>query len=247
MKPTQRLDKILSHSGYGTRREIKKLVKNDAVRVNGVTVRDGGMQVDWRHDVIEVHGKQVMYRKFIYIMMNKPQGVVSATEDARERTVVDLLSEEYRRFHPFPAGRLDKDTEGLLLLTNDGKLAHRLLSPRMKVPKTYYAEVEGEVTDGDMAAFAEGVKLDDGYVTMPAALRLISYGRLSGNPVSHVELTITEGKYHQVKRMFLAVGKRVMYLKRTAMGPLRLDESLIPGSYRELDEREIAQLQHLFE
>ncbi|WP_248924925.1 pseudouridine synthase [Paenibacillus hamazuiensis] len=242
MKTTQRLDKLLAHAGFGTRSEIKKLVKIGAVAVGGKAVKDSGLQVDPGQDVITVHGERVVYREFIYIMLNKPQGVVSATEDTRDRTVLDLLDDEYRHFQPFPVGRLDKDTEGLLLLTNDGKLAHNLLSPRKHVPKTYYAEVEGIVDESDIRAFAAGVTLDDGYETMPAKLVILAAGDPALGKPSKIELTIMEGKFHQVKRMFQAVGKKVVFLKRMSMGSLLLDEYLAAGQYRELTEAELAGL-----
>lgn len=179
-------------------------------------------------------GERVVYKEFIYLMMHKPQGVLSATEDNRDRTVIDLLDADSQHFEPFPVGRLDKDTEGFLLLTNDGKLAHNLLSPKKGVPKTYYAHVEGIVTEEDVERFAEGVILDDAYLTKPGKLRI-----LKSADVSEIELTITEGKFHQVKRMFVAVGKQVVYLKRLSMGPLSLDENLPLGSYRELTEEEL--------
>lgn len=239
LKHTQRLDKILSHMGYGTRSEIKKLVKNGEVRVNDVLVKDSGMQVDPYADKIVVDGEQVYFREFVYLMLHKPHGVVSATEDARERTVLDLLDVSYRAFKLFPVGRLDKDTEGLLLLTNDGKLSHELLSPRKHVPKTYFAVVQGIVDAQDAAAFRQGVTLDDGYVTLPAELVVLSARPDEQGGCSNIELTIHEGKFHQVKRMFQAVGKQVTYLKRLSMGPLRLDETLALGSYRELSDQEI--------
>lgn len=238
----QRVDKILAHMGYGTRSEIKRLVKQGAVQVGGKTVKDSGLQVDPELEAITVDGERVVFREFVYLMLNKPQGVISATEDSRDRTVVDLLADEYVHFEPFPVGRLDKDTEGLLLLTNDGKLAHNLLSPRKHVPKTYFAEVEGSVGAADAAAFEKGVELDDGYVTMPAKLVILKEGDPAEGRVSKIELTITEGKFHQVKRMFQAVGKKVVYLKRIAMGPLLLDEHLSVGQYRELTEDELKQL-----
>jgi len=161
----------------------------------------------------------------------------------RERTVLDLLSEEHRAFHPFPVGRLDKDTEGLLLLTNDGALAHRLLSPKKHVPKRYYAEVDGYVDEQDAVRFGQGVELDDGYVTMPAQLDIIERSVDPGGKArSRIELTIYEGKFHQVKRMFIAVGKKVTYLKRVAMGNLTLDPGLAAGQYRELTETELQRL-----
>lgn len=242
MGKKQRLDKILSHMGYGTRSEIRRLVKQGAVQVNGETVKDSGLQVDPERETITACGERVVFREFVYLMLNKPQGVISATEDTRERTVIDLLPGEYRHFDPFPVGRLDKDTEGLLLLTNDGKLAHNLLSPRKHVPKTYFAEVEGRVDAADGKAFEEGVRLDDGYVTMPAKLVILQEGDPGNGIVSKIELTILEGKFHQVKRMFQAVGKKVVYLKRIAMGSLLLDEHLAEGECRELTEDELGQL-----
>lgn len=228
-----RLDKILSNMGYGSRKDIKKAIKNRAVLVDGKPVKDGSAHVDPYKNKIEIFGETVHYREFVYIMMNKPQGVISATEDLVEETVVDLLEGEYAPFHVFPVGRLDKDTEGLLLLTNDGQLAHQLLSPRHHVPKTYFATVRGRVSADDAELFKQGVALDDGYVTMPAELRIMASGE-----VSEIELTIYEGKFHQVKRMFEAVGKKVIYLKRLSMGPLHLDPQLEPGEYRELTDVE---------
>ncbi|WP_079908651.1 pseudouridine synthase [Paenibacillus sp. 32352] len=242
MKQTMRLDKLLANTGYGSRSEIKVMVKRGAIIINDRPVKDSGMQVNPWTDVITVDGETVRYREFIYVMLNKPQGVVSATEDTRDRTVIDLLDDEYKHFQPFPVGRLDKDTEGLLLLTNDGKLAHNLLSPRKHIPKTYFAEVEGAVTEEDGKQFQQGVQLDDGYVTMPAQLTILQSGHPDQGIVSKIELTIMEGKFHQVKRMFQAVGKRVVFLKRISMGPLLLDEHLLPGEYRELTEAELQEL-----
>jgi 16S rRNA pseudouridine516 synthase len=228
--------------GFGTRSELKKLAKSGEIEVNGKTVKDSGIQVDPASDKITVQGEEVRYREFVYLMLHKPPGVVSATEDTRDRTVLDLLAPEYRSFEPFPVGRLDKDTEGLLLLTNDGKLAHNLLSPRKHVPKTYYARIAGDVGENDIRAFAAGVTLDDGYVTLPAQLRILTKTDEAADGMAEIELTITEGKFHQVKRMFEAVGKRVTYLKRLSMGPLKLDPSLPPGEARELTETELQAL-----
>jgi 16S rRNA pseudouridine516 synthase len=243
MRKTQRLDKVLAHMGYGSRSELRKWIKQKAVAVNGLTVTDFGLQVNPYEDQIHVNGALVVYREFIYLMMNKPPGVISATEDNRDRTVIDLLESAYQVFEPFPVGRLDKDTEGLLLLTNDGKLAHQLLSPRKHVPKMYFAEVQGQVDERDGEAFREGVRLDDGYVTMPAKLTILSVIGEGEEFRSKIELTIMEGKFHQVKRMFEAVGKKVVYLKRMSMGALLLDEHLLPGQYRELTDKELESLQ----
>jgi 16S rRNA pseudouridine516 synthase len=244
MKQTQRLDKIIAHVGIGSRSELKRLAKEGAIYVNGAKVKDSGMQVNPDKDIIQVNGETVRYREFVYLMMNKPQGVVSATEDNRDRTVVDLLDAAYAPFEVFPVGRLDKDTEGFLLLTNDGKLAHNLLSPRKHVPKTYFARVEWEVTEKDIEAFSQGVTLDDGYETLPGILKILSVGNEAGGVLSEIELTIMEGKFHQVKRMFQAVGKKVAYLKRISMGPLALDPSLALGQVRELTDEELTALRN---
>lgn len=237
-----RIDKILSHMGYGTRSEIKKAVKNGYVTVDGKTIKDSGMQVDPDRDIVEIDGEVVKYREYIYLMLHKPPGVISATEDLREETVIDLLDEEYVIFQPFPVGRLDKDTEGLLLLTNDGQLAHNLLSPRKHVPKTYEAKVLGRIGDKEITVFQQGVTLDDGYVTKPAELIVISEEQTDMGIISNVQVTIHEGKFHQVKRMFEAVGSKVLYLKRISMGSLALDPELPMGSYRELTEEELNSL-----
>lgn len=232
-----RLDKLLSNMGFGTRKDIKKFAKDGLVLVDGKVVKDSSLHVDPEVQEVEFDGERVRYREFVYLMLNKPQGVISATEDLVERTVIDLLDQEYIPFEVFPVGRLDKDTEGLLILTNDGKMAHELLSPRKHVPKTYYADIEGVVTEEDIEAFSKGVKLDDGYETLPADLVILQSGELS-----RIELTIYEGKFHQVKRMFLAVGKKVKYLKRIKMGNLSLDPHLSLGESRELTEEELSLL-----
>ncbi|MFS0613939.1 pseudouridine synthase [Lederbergia ruris] len=234
-----RLDKLLANTGYGSRKEVKKLLKNGSVTVEGEVVKDPKTQVNPDQQSIYVHGEEVHYREFIYFMMNKPGNVISATEDLHEKTVIDLLHPDDVVFSPFPVGRLDKDTEGLLLLTNDGKLAHQLLSPKKDVPKTYFAVIKGHVTEEDKRAFQKGVTLDDGYQTKPGFLEILKAGERSD-----IELTITEGKFHQVKRMFEAVEKQVSYLKRISMGPLQLDEELALGEYRELTEEEVLQLKN---
>lgn len=235
-----RIDKMLANLGYGSRKEVKKLLKEGAVTVNERVIKDAKEHVDPSSDQVTLYGDPIEYKEFIYLMMNKPPGVISATEDGYDETVIDLLEPEDAVFSPFPVGRLDKDTEGLLLLTNDGQLAHRLLSPKKHVPKTYFAVIDQEVTEDDIAAFRLGVTLDDGYVTKPGELKILKSGIYSD-----IELTITEGKFHQVKRMFQTVGKRVIYLKRISMGPLQLDESLELGEYRELTDDEVNQLKQL--
>ena len=228
------MDKILSNLGYGSRSEIKKYCKQGSVVVNGSEVSNPGTQVDTENDEILFNGEEVIYREYIYLMMNKPAGYISATTDKYDPTVLDLIDLSYLVFEPFPVGRLDKDTEGLLVLTNDGKLSHRVLSPKKHVPKTYYAKIDGVVTEEDVEAFLEGVVLDDGYKTMPSQLNI-----LKSDDESEIELTIHEGKFHQVKRMFESVGKKVVYLKRLSMGNLKLDESLELGEYRELTDEEV--------
>ncbi|WHY85044.1 pseudouridine synthase [Neobacillus novalis] len=229
-----RIDKMLANLGYGSRKEVKQLLKSGAVKVDDVVVKDAKQHVDTATQTVALNGEVVEYKEFIYLMMNKPQGVLSATEDNSCETVIDLLEMEDQVYEPFPVGRLDKDTEGLLLITNDGQLAHRLLSPKKHVPKTYFAVIDGEVDAADVEAFAEGVTLDDGYETKPGELKILKSGIRSD-----IELTITEGKFHQVKRMFEAVGKSVVYLQRISMGPLPLDETLELGEYRELTGEEV--------
>lgn len=236
----ERLDKVLANLGYGTRKEVKALVKDGEVTVNGSRVKDSSIHIEPETDVIEVSGDRILYRKFIYIMLNKPQGVVSATEDNYDETVIDLLEPEHAVFKPAPVGRLDKDTEGLLLLTNDGELNHNLLSPKRHVPKKYYAVISGEVTEKDISKFQKGLTLDDGYNTLPAELKILKSGE-----TSEIEVVLYEGKYHQVKRMFEAVGKKVTYLKRIEMGPLLLDEGLELGEYRELTVDEVNLLKNI--
>ena len=232
-----RLDKLLANMGYGTRKEVKVLLKQKAVTVDGDVVKDSAMHVDTEKQNVSVFGERVEYVEFIYVMMNKPPGVISATEDKFDQTVIDLLDPYFQNFEPFPVGRLDKDTEGLLLITNDGNLTHNLLSPKKHVPKWYYAKIDGVVTEADIEAFAQGVTLDDGYHTKPGELKILASGEQS-----EIELMIQEGKFHQVKRMFEAVGKTVTYLKRLSMGPLALDEGLALGDYRELTKEELQSL-----
>jgi 16S rRNA pseudouridine516 synthase len=234
-----RIDKMLANLGYGSRKEVKQLLKSSAVKVDGVVLKDAKQHVDPENQTVTLNGEVIEYKEFIYLMMNKPPGVLSATEDNVGETVIDLLEIEDQVYEPFPVGRLDKDTEGLLLITNDGQLAHQLLSPKKHVPKTYFAVIDGEVTEEDIKAFAAGVTLDDGYLTKPGELKIMKSGIRSD-----IELIITEGKFHQVKRMFQAVGKRVVYLQRLSMGPLQLDETLELGEYRELTDEEVELLKN---
>jgi 16S rRNA pseudouridine516 synthase len=234
-----RIDKLLANRGFGSRKEVKKLLKSGVVKIDGMTIKDSSTHFNPEENVVTIHDEEIEYKEFIYLMLNKPPEVISATEDSSQKTVIDLLEMEDAVFDPFPVGRLDKDTEGLLLITNDGRLAHQLLSPKKHVPKTYFAVIEGQVTDEDIKAFKAGVVLDDGYKTMPADLVVLKDGISSD-----IEITIMEGKFHQVKRMFEAVGKRVVYLQRIKMGRLSLDETLELGEYRELTEEELLLLKN---
>jgi 16S rRNA pseudouridine516 synthase len=233
MKNTQRLDKILSNMGCGSRKEIKDMAKKGMIKVDEIVVKDPSQHVDPNKQEIVVNGEVITYRDKVYLMLHKPPGVISATEDSREETVVDLMP-EYKHFSLFPVGRLDKDTEGLLLLTNDGKLAHELLSPKKHIPKLYFAKIKGVVGSNDVLAVEEGIVLDDGYKTLPGQLEIIQAG-----DISEIQITIHEGKFHQIKRMFAALDKEVIYLKRLAMGRLQLDDNLAIGHYRELSEEEL--------
>ena len=234
MGKKMRVDKLLSNVGVASRAELKKYCKQGLISVNGKVINNPGVQVDSESDDTRFNGEKIVYREFVYIMLNKPDGYISATFDKYDPIVLDLIDQSYLVFEPFPVGRLDKDTEGLLVLTNDGQLAHRVLSPKKHVPKTYYAKIQGKVTEEDILAFEKGVILDDGYETMPSQLKI-----LKSDDMSEIELTIHEGKFHQVKRMFESVGKKVVYLKRLSMGKLKLDESLKLGEYRELTEEEV--------
>lgn len=229
-----RLDKFLTACGVGSRTEVKKIIKSGAVSVNGKTATKADMHLEADTDTVTAFGQEIKYREFVYLMLNKPQGYLSATRDGRTPTVMELVPDEYMHFEPFPVGRLDIDTEGFLLLTNDGDLAHRLLSPKKHIPKTYIAQLEKAVDDGDVDAFRDGVVLDDGYKTLPAELK-----SLSETVPYFAEIVIHEGKFHQVKRMFQAVDNKVLYLKRTKMNGLALDESLELGQVREITEEEM--------
>ncbi|MGL4874616.1 MAG: pseudouridine synthase [Clostridium sp.] len=234
----ERLDKIISNLGFGSRKEVKILIKKGFVEVDGVVVKDTNMKVNPDETVIKVNGEELYYREFIYLMMNKPDGVISATHDNRDMTVIDLLHIDYQAFEPFPVGRLDKDTVGLLLLTNDGELNHRLIAPKWHVDKVYFARIDKEVTEEDVKAFKDGITLDDGYECKEAKLEVLK----TDEEGSEVNITIQEGKFHQVKRMFEARGKKVVYLQRTEFGGLPLDRDLKEGEYRELTDEEIERL-----
>ena len=226
----ERLDKIISATGKKSRREVREMVRQGRVLVDGKPAPAADMKVDPQTAVILLDGEPLGYEKFTYVMLHKPAGVLTATEDRRQETVLDLLPPELRRRALSPVGRLDKDTEGLLLLTNDGQLAHRLLSPKSHVDKVYYARVDGALEPGDIAAFAAGMTLGDGLECLPAGLEILS--------PTEALVTLREGKFHQVKRMLAARGKPVLYLQRLSMGRLRLDPALAPGAWRMLTEEE---------
>ncbi len=230
----ERLDKLIASQGLLSRNDVKSLIKNGAVSVNNVCVKDSSLKVSYE-DSILIEGKPLLQKKYTYIMLNKPQGVVSASEDKRDKTVVDILPDELKRKNLFPAGRLDKDTTGFCLITDDGDFAHRILAPSRHVDKTYIARVSGRL-DYEKAkkAFYDGVILADGTVLLSAQLELLEE---SDEPVFKV--VIKEGKYHQIKRMFLTLGVSVVELKRTAIGGLALDETLSPGEARLLTEDEL--------
>lgn len=234
-----RVDKILAGAGFGSRRDIKRVLRERELRINGVICRDPSFHMDPEQDRAELDGEPVLFRALVYLMLNKPGGVVTSTADPIHHTVLDLLDDEWRKHSLFPVGRLDYDTEGLLVLTNDGLLAHRLVSPRAGVPKTYVAELEEPVDDVLFELysrrFLEGVTFHNGYTCLPATL-----GRTKGT--RFLSLTIHEGKYHQVKKMFRVVGNRVIRLTRVSMGPLNLDTTLAPGGVRELTHVEIESL-----
>lgn len=226
-----RIDKYLANMGVGTRKEVKEYISKGLILLNGKVVKKPTQTVNENQDKIEYQNQEIIYKPYIYLMLNKPQGVVSATKDYTD-TVIDLLDEKYQNKNIFPVGRLDKDTEGLLLLTNDGKLAHELLSPKKNVNKKYFAKLKNKLKRDDIQVFENGVYLEkENYLTKQAKLEIISE--------YEAFVTIQEGKYHQVKRMFHALDNEVIFLKRISMGNLLLDENLKPGDYRELTDREI--------
>lgn len=235
-----RLDKYLADMGIGTRSEVKNLIRKGAVSVNGTLCKKAEEKVS-ADDEILVNGAQVSYVTKEYYMLHKPAGVLSATSDKNCKTVIDLIDSRKRK-DLFPVGRLDKDTEGLLLITNDGELAHRLLSPKKHVGKVYFARLAGRITEEKKKVLEAGIELEEGFITLPAALTILSADETS----SEVEITIYEGKFHQVKRMFASVGLTVTYLKRLSMGELVLDKELQRGAYRPLTEEELTLLKELY-
>lgn len=224
-----RIDKLLAHAGYGTRNDVKKLLKSGAVTLNGQIIKSPKQQVNENNDLIMVDQEEVVFTQNVYYMLNKPQGYVSATTDSLHPVVTDLIDDVHELF---PVGRLDIDTEGLLLLTNDGQFAHHLTSPRHHVDKIYEAIIDQEIDDSDIDAFKMGIVLED-FTCKSADLKVIDVDK------NLVQVTIQEGKYHQVKRMFQSRGKKVLYLKRIQIGPLKLDSNLASGEYRLLTSTEI--------
>lgn len=225
-----RLDKFLANSGIGSRKEVKELIKQGLVFVNDERIKNSDKNIDKIKDVIKIRDKCIEYRKYVYIMLNKPQNVISATEDNKHKTVIDLIK-GYDTYNIFPVGRLDIDTEGLLLLTNDGKLSHNLLSPKKHVEKEYFVKLKENINDIDINKVENNIELEDGYICKKAKIK-----RLSKNELN---ISITEGKFHQVKRMFKAVGNEVIFLKRVRMANILLDKNLKSGEYRELTEDEL--------
>lgn len=235
-----RLDKFLAENGLGSRAQVKQLLKKGLVLVNGRAEKSPKTQIDETRDEIVVSGQRLTYEKFVYYLLNKPQGAISATEDDRHQTVLDLLDETARQKEVFPVGRLDIDTHGLLLLTNNGKLAHAMLSPKKHVEKTYRAQVAGLMEQADVERFAAGIELKD-FTCQPAHLKILELDE--EKETSLVEITLAEGKFHQVKRMVAACGKEVTDLQRLTMGPLQLDPALTLGEWRRLTEEEMLSLE----
>ena len=234
---TMRLDKLLCDLGLGSRREVRDWIRAGRVALDGAVLRSPEQKLDPEAGVLALDGKALRYQANHYFMMDKPVGVITATEDPGQKTVLDLLPPELRRLGLFPVGRLDKDTSGLLILTDDGDFAHRVTAPKSGVEKRYLAAVEGRLTEADADRFAAGLDLGD-FTALPAKLRILS----AAEDRSEAEVTVREGKFHQVRRMFAAVGHEVLTLHRCSFGPLELEDSLAPGEWRELTEEELARL-----
>lgn len=233
-----RLDKYLADMQKGTRSQIKTWIKKGRIKVNDAVVKTPDFKVELDRDIVLMDNHVVEYVSYEYYMLNKPAGVVTATTDKKEKTVLDLI--QSKRNDLFPVGRLDKDTEGLLLLTNDGQLAHKILSPKNHIDKTYYTKVKGHIDEHIKALFLNGLQVDDDFCALPAKLDILSYNKEEDNTTAYI--TIQEGKFHQIKRMFAAVGSEVLYLKRVSMGTLQLDTNLQLGEYRPLTLSEIESL-----
>lgn len=231
-----RLDKYLCDMQIGSRAEVKGLIKKKRIKVNEETVTKPELKIDTDNDIIKFDDEVINYQEYEYFMLNKPQGVISAANDKSDKTVIDLIKDAKRK-DLFPVGRLDKDTEGLLLITNDGELSHNLLSPKKHVDKTYFAKVKGHITDEEVLKFKNGLVVDETFTAKPARLDVLGFNSVDNT--TDIQITIHEGKFHQVKRMFEAVGSKVLYLKRLSMGTLLLDRNLMPGEYRKLSQEEI--------
>lgn len=232
-----RVDKFLSVTGTATRSESSRAARRGRILLNGTACTNASQQIDPELDVVEFDGQRIIYKQYRYILLNKPQGYVSATEDAREKTVLELLPENLRTLGLFPCGRLDKNTVGLMLLTNNGDLGHKLLSPRYHVSKKYRYTAKFPLSEEDIQHLEQGISILDGYVTLPAKL-------YPDEDLSSGEIEITEGKYHQIKLMFEAVGNKITFLERITFGPLRKDETLSRGEWRELTDAEVASLEN---
>lgn len=237
-----RLDKLLAALGEGTRTQVREIIRAGRVCVDGAPERDAGRQVDAQHQRVTLDGRRLCYKRVRHVMMNKPGGVLTAARDKRQKTVMDLLPPLYAAMGCMPAGRLDKDTEGLLVITSDGQLAHRIISPKHDVGKVYFARVDGMLTQADANAFAAGLHICDAdgeFDARPARLEIVR----AGEGESEARVRVTEGRYHQVKRMFAARGRKVTYLKRERIGALALDAALAPGQWREMTQEEAALLE----
>lgn len=234
----ERLDKILASQGTLSRRDVKEIIKKGRVTLNGIVVRDSAVKVDLNTDIVAIDGEQISLKKHIYIMMNKPQGVISASDSESDETVVDLVPDELFRKGLFPAGRLDKDTTGFVLITDDGDFAHKILSPKNHIFKTYLARLQHELTVSDIETLEKGITLADGTILKEAKVEIVEN---SETPL--IKIMICEGKYHQVKRMFAATGNKVIELHRSKMGELELDPNLKPGECREITPEELIKVQ----
>lgn len=234
-----RLDKFLANCGIGSRSEVKKYLRLRRIWVDGVPVLKADFKVDIEKNIVTFDKRVVSYEKYLYLIMNKPKGVISATVDEQEKTVIDLLDDKYKKFNLFPVGRLDKDTVGLLILSNDGAFAHNTLSPKKHIKKSYFAHINGKITEEHIKEFENGVIIKGGYKCLPAKLEIL----YSAENLSKVNIEIQEGKYHQIKRMFEAFGRKVVYLKRTGFGEIKLDESLAEGEYRVLNSEEMKKIE----
>jgi len=233
-----RLDKFISNSSKYSRNETKKIIKSGRVTVDGIKVKNIDAKIEIDKNVIKIDNKQIIYRKYTYIMINKPKDIICATIDNNEKTIIDLLEDDYRNMNLFPVGRLDKDTVGLVIITNDGEFAHNSLSPKKHITKTYYAKIKGIVTGEDIIKFKDGIIIDGGYKCKSSNIEIIKIEK--ENNISNINIEIREGKFHQIKRMFEAVNKKVLYLKRIKFYDIILDKNLNEGEYRELNEKEMS-------